>query len=75
VRRVLVRLDVVPGEERALQVALQLDIEASPALDFPLATSPLPAITDRVVAHLGSYWLEPLSPGVRHKVRFSELEK
>jgi two-component system sensor histidine kinase UhpB len=72
VRRVLVRLEVMAGEERALEVALQLDIEASPQGDFPLATSPLPAITDRVVAHLGSYWLEPLSPGVRHKVRFSE---
>jgi two-component system sensor histidine kinase UhpB len=72
VRRVVVRLEVVAGQERALEVALQLDIEASPQGDFPLATSPLPAITDRVVAHLGSYWLEPLSPGVRHKVRFSE---
>jgi len=72
VRRVLVRLEVMAGEERALEVALQLDIEASPQGDFPMATSPLPAITDRVVAHLGSYWLEPLSAGVRHKVRFTE---
>jgi two-component system sensor histidine kinase UhpB len=70
VRRVLVTLAVQPGAERALEVALQVDIEAAALGEFALATSPLPAITDRVVAHLGGYWLEPLSPGVRHKVRF-----
>ena len=31
------------------------------------------AMDDRVVAQQGSsYWLEPLSPGVRHLIRFEE---
>ena len=71
VRRVLVRLEVAPaGEGRAVQ--LQVDIEASPSGGVPFESQPLPAITDRVVAQQGSYWLEPLSPGVRHRVCFEE---
>jgi len=72
VRRVLVKLDVAPGSDGRREVQLQVDIEASPFGEFTLSPSPLPAITDRVVAHLGDYWLEPLSPGVRHRVRFAE---
>ena len=72
VRRVLVRLQVTTGEDRLQVVELQVDIEALPFGDVHVATEPLPAITDRVVAQQGSYWLEPLSPGVRHKVRFTE---
>ena len=74
VRRVLVRLEVMPGVDGQLEVQLSVDIEASPFGDFAPASEPLPAITDRVVAHLGHYWLEPLSPGVRHQIRFAEEE-
>ena len=73
VRRVLVRLEVAPGAGEGRAVLLQVDIEASPAGDVPFESQPLPAITDRVVAQQGSYWLEPLSPGVRHRVRFEEV--
>jgi glucose-6-phosphate-specific signal transduction histidine kinase len=72
VRRVLVRLEVAPGVDGQLEVQLQVDIEGLPFGDFPKATSPLPAITDRVVAQQGDYWIEPLSPGVRHRIRFVE---
>jgi glucose-6-phosphate-specific signal transduction histidine kinase len=72
VRRVLVRLEVAPCGQGALEVTLQVDLEGAAPGDVALASSPLPAINDRVVAHLGGYWLEPLSPGVRHKVRFAE---
>jgi len=73
VRRVLVRLEVTPLETGSKQVALQIDIECSPFGDFPLSPGPLPAITDRVVAQQGAaYWLEPLSPGVGHRIRFEE---
>jgi two-component system sensor histidine kinase UhpB len=72
VRRVLVQLEVVTGEDELRVVQLQVDIEGQPSAEVPIATEPLPAITDRVVAQQGSYWLEPLSPGVRHKVRFAE---
>jgi two-component system sensor histidine kinase UhpB len=72
VRRVLVRLDVAPGMGGQREVQLQVDIEGLPFGDFQNATSPLPAITDRVVAQQGDYWIEPLSPGVRHRIRFAE---
>jgi two-component system sensor histidine kinase UhpB len=72
VRRVLVRLDVAPGMGGQREVQLQVDIEGLPFGDFQNATSPLPAITDRVVAQQGDYWIEPLSPGVRHHIRFAE---
>ena len=54
------------------EVRLQVDMEASPFGEFPLAPEPLPAITDRVVAQQGDYWLEPLSPGIGHRIRFEE---
>jgi two-component system sensor histidine kinase UhpB len=72
VRRVLVRLDVLPGLGELYQVQLQIDIEAS-TFGVPFEPHPLPAITDRVVAQQGSYWIEPLSPGVRHTVHFAEV--
>ena len=71
-RRVLVRVDVLPGEAHRLQVQVQVDIEASPYPEFPVEYGALPAITDRVIAQEGKYWVEPLSPGVRHCVRFHE---
>jgi len=72
IRRVLVRIDVGPGPDGQLEVVMQIDLEATPYLEFPLEPHPLPAITDRVVAQQGAYWVEPLSPGVRHRVRFEE---
>lgn len=71
-RRVQVRIDVLPGVEHRLEVHVQIDIEATPFLDFPIEPNALPAITDRVLAQQGSYWVEPLSPGVRHRVCFEE---
>src|SRR5204863_6103891 len=62
VRRVLLRLDVLPGIGELFEVQLQIDIEATPFGGVPFEPHPLPAITDRVVAQQGSYWLEPLSP-------------
>jgi two-component system sensor histidine kinase UhpB len=72
VRRVLVRIDVTPGAAHRLEVHVQIDIEASPFLDFPFEANPLPAITDRVLAQQGEYSVEPLSPGARHRIRFEE---
>jgi two-component system sensor histidine kinase UhpB len=72
IRRLLVRIDVMPGEERRTVVLIQIDIEASPFLDFPIEPVPLAVITDRVMAQQGSYWVEALAPGVRHRIRFEE---
>lgn len=72
IRRVLLRVDVLPGSDNRLQVQMQIDIEATPFLDFPIEPNPLAAITDRVLAQQGSYWVEMLSPGVRHRIQFEE---
>jgi two-component system sensor histidine kinase UhpB len=73
VRQVLLRLEVAPLASGATQVTLRIDIEASPQGEFPFSLSPLPAVTDRVVAQQGgAYWLEPLSPGIGHRIRFEE---
>jgi two-component system sensor histidine kinase UhpB len=72
VRRVLLRIDVTPGTAHRLEVHVQIDIEASPFLEFPFEVNPLPAITDRVLAQQGEYSVEPLSPGARHRIRFEE---
>jgi glucose-6-phosphate-specific signal transduction histidine kinase len=72
VRRLLLRVDVVPGTDNRLQVQIQIDIEAMPFLDFPIESNPLAAITDRVLAQQGSYWVELLAPGVRHHIQFEE---
>ena len=69
-RRLRVKLDVMPGSPQHLRVELQLDLEASPFLEFPLEPVPLAAISDRVVALGGTYEVTPLNPGVRHHVRF-----
>lgn len=71
-RRVTVRVDVAPAAADRIEVLMQLDIEASPFLDFPLEPHALAAITDRVMAQQGAYWVEPLAPGVRHRVRFED---
>jgi two-component system sensor histidine kinase UhpB len=75
IRRVLIRIDVVPATAERIEVQMQLDIEATPFLDFPIEPHPLAAITDRVIAQQGSYWVEALSPGVRHRVRFEDIAK
>jgi two-component system sensor histidine kinase UhpB len=72
IRRLFLRVDVGPGADGQLEVAMQIDFEATAFQDFPFEPYPLPAITDRVVAQQGSYWVEPLSPGVRHRIRFEE---
>lgn len=72
IRRLLLRVDVLPGSGDRLQVQMQIDIEATPFLDFPIEPYPLAAITDRVLAQQGSYWVETLSPGVRHRIQFEE---
>lgn len=72
IRRVLLRVDVLPGSDNRLQVQMQIDFEATPFLDFPIEPNPLAAITDRVLAQQGSYWVEMLSPGVRHRIQFEE---
>jgi two-component system sensor histidine kinase UhpB len=71
-RKVQVRIDVEPSTRERVEVQMQLDIEASPFLDAPLDPHPLAAITDRVLAQQGAYWVEVLAPGpgVRHRIRF-----
>jgi glucose-6-phosphate-specific signal transduction histidine kinase len=71
-RTLRMRLDVVPAAPERIEVQLQIDIEASPFLDFPIEPHPLPEITDRVLAQQGDYWVEPLKPGVRHRIRFED---
>ncbi len=73
--RVLVRVDVVPATAERIEVQMQLDIEATPFLEFPVEPHPLAAITDRVIAQQGAYWVEPLAPGVRHRIRFEDLAR
>ena len=63
---------MLPGSDNRLQVQMQIDIEATPFLDFPIEPNPLAAITDRVMAQQGSYWVENLAPGVRHRIQFEE---
>lgn len=70
VRRVFIKLDVMPGATQTLQVEIQIDIELSPFVEYPLEPHLLPAIADRVLAQDGSYLVEALNPGLRHLVRF-----
>lgn len=72
IRRLLIRIDVSPGSGHHLAVRIQIDVEASPFLEFPFEVHPLPAITDRVLAQQGSYTVEALNPGVRHLIHFEE---
>ena len=69
-RRLLLKLDVMPGTAYLLAVELQIDLEVSPFREFPLELTPLPVISDRVLALRGRYVVERLSPGVRHHVWF-----
>jgi two-component system sensor histidine kinase UhpB len=69
-RRLRVKLDVMPGSAHRLRVELQLDLEASPFLEYPIEPVPLPAISDRVIALGGRYEVSALAPGVRHHVDF-----
>ena len=70
VRRLAVGVEVVPALQAGrLQVQIQIDLEGERA---GVAAEPLPAITDRVLAQQGSYWVEALDPGVRHRVSFDE---
>jgi hypothetical protein len=71
-RTLRMRLDVAPAAPDRIEVQLQIDIEASPFLDFPIEPHPLAEITDRVLAQQGDYWVEPLKPGVRHRIRFED---
>ena len=69
-RRLAVGVEVVPALQAGrLQVQIQIDLEGERA---GVAAEPLPAITDRVLAQQGSYWVEALDPGVRHRVSFDE---
>lgn len=69
-RRLRLKLDVMPGSAHELAVELQIDLEVSPFVEFPLELTPLPPISDRVLALRGRYTVERLSPGVRHHVWF-----
>ncbi|MFA6985519.1 MAG: hypothetical protein WC213_04890 [Arenimonas sp.] len=72
IRRLLIRIDVSPGNGHHLAVRIQIDVEASPFLEVPFEVHPLPTITDRVLAQQGSYTVEALQPGVRHLIHFEE---
>ncbi|HMB57729.1 MAG TPA: MASE1 domain-containing protein [Arenimonas sp.] len=72
VHRVLLKLDVMPGQIQHLQIELLIEIEVSPFVDFPVEANALPAISDRVLAQRGHYQVEPLTPGVRHLIRFED---
>jgi two-component system sensor histidine kinase UhpB len=74
-RKVQVRIDVAPAAGDRVEVQMQLDVEASPFLEFPIDPHPLAAITDRVLSQQGAYWLESLAPlpGVRHRIRFEHV--
>jgi two-component system sensor histidine kinase UhpB len=71
-RKVQVRVDVLPAAGERIEVRMQLDIEASPFVEFAVEPQPLAPITDRVLAQQGAYWVEALAPGVRHLVRFED---
>ena len=53
-----------------LLVDIQIDIELSPFLEYPLEPHLLPAIADRVLAQQGEYTVTALNPGLRHHVHF-----
>jgi two-component system sensor histidine kinase UhpB len=72
VRGLRVAVEELPGEQRRLEVEIRIDIETIAGADFPFEPVPLPAITDRVLAQQGGYWVEALATGVRHRIRFQE---
>ena len=69
VRRLGVHVDVQPGEAGRLQVQIDIEVDGRSAV---LDRAPLPAVTDRVLAQQGRYWVEETTLGVRHRVRFEE---
>ena len=70
VHRFALDLEVTLREGGGQAVALCLDFEFSPHARALPALQPLPAIFDRVLAEHGSYQLEPLVHGQRHRVNF-----
>ena len=72
VPRVSIKIEVMPGDLHRLNVEVLIEIQASPFSEFPVEPNPLPGISDRVLAQGGTYVVEPLAPGVRHHIRFSE---
>jgi glucose-6-phosphate-specific signal transduction histidine kinase len=69
VRRLGVQVSVQPGNAGRLHVQIDIELEGRDAVLAPLA---LPAITDRVLAQQGSYWVEETASGICHRVRFEE---
>lgn len=72
IRRLRVQVDVAPVGNERLEVQVLVDIEAMPSAVIAPEPHPLAAITDRVLAQQGDYWVEALDPGVRHRVRFEQ---
>lgn len=70
VREVQLKLSVLPGRAHGFHIELQIDVHATPYLEFPLEVHALPAIADRVLALAGDYHAQALSPGLRHLVVF-----
>jgi len=69
VRRLDVQVQVAPGAPGRLDVSIDIEVEGrGPALD----PQPLPAVTDRVLAQQGRYWIEATPLGLRHRVQFEE---
>ncbi|WP_460457195.1 MASE1 domain-containing protein [Arenimonas alkanexedens] len=64
-------LEVTPQARGGHVVALCLDLAFSPAVTALPALEPLSPISDRVLSERGSYLLEPLPHGQRHRVSFS----
>jgi hypothetical protein len=69
VRRVALAVRVEPGDDGRLQVRIDIEMEGR---DGALEAQPLAAITDRVLAQQGEYWVEAQGRGVQHRVRFDE---
>ena len=69
VRRVGLAVAVEPGDAGRLQVLIDIEMEGREAA---LEAQALPAITDRVLAQQGRYWVEAEGRGVHHRVPFEE---
>lgn len=69
VRRLGVNVHVEPGASGRLDVRIDIEVEGRGAA---LEPQPLPAVTDRVLAQQGRYWIEETPLGLRHRVHFEE---
>ena len=69
VRRLGVHVEVQPGDAQRLSIAIDIEVDSQAPAPEP---APLPAVTDRVLAQQGRYWVEETPQGVRHRVRFGE---